>query len=176
MLRALLAKRFGLVARHETRQQEVYMLTPTDGRRSTPGLRVAADPCAPIQPARLAVVFTPGSPAPGGAPTGEPVVSLSNPPRCQRMSFPGFIAARQVEMPEFAAMLTWFARRPVIDRSGMAGEYDIDLTFAPDPALSTGDAVSLFTAIQEQLGLKLEATRGPVDVLVIDSADRPRPN
>ena len=176
MMRTLLAGRFGLVSRHETRQQEVYMLTPTGSKRPTPGLRAAADPCSPIQPARLAVVFTPGSPVPGGAPVGEPVVSLSSPPRCQRMSFPGFIAARQIRMPEFAVMLTWFARRPVIDRSGMAGEYDIDLTFAPDPALSTGDAVSLFTAIQKQLGLKLEATSGPVDVLVIDSAEQPGPN
>lgn len=176
MLRTLLAGRFGLVARHETRQQDVYELTPTDTRRPTPGLRAAADPCAPIQPAQLGVLFTPGSPAPGGAPVGEPVASLSNPPKCQRMSFPGFLAARQIRMPEFAVMLTWFAGRPVIDRSGMAGEYDIDLTFAPDPAVAAGDAVSLFTAVREQLGLKLEAARGPVEVLVIDAVERPSPN
>jgi uncharacterized protein (TIGR03435 family) len=73
-------------------------------------------------------------------------------------------------------MLTWFAGRPVIDRSNMAGDYDIDLTFAPDPAVGAGDAVSLFTAVQEQLGLKLEATRGPVKVLLIDAVERPAPN
>jgi uncharacterized protein (TIGR03435 family) len=176
MLRTLLAKRFGLVAHYETRQQEVYTLTRTDSRRPTPGLRTAEDPCASIQPARPGVVFTPRSPPPGSAPVGEPVASLGNPPRCQRMSFPGFIGARQIRMPEFATMLTWFAGRPVIDRSNMAGDYDIDLTFAPDPAVGAGDAVSLFTAVQEQLGLKLEATRGPVEVLVIDAVERPMPN
>jgi uncharacterized protein (TIGR03435 family) len=175
MLRTLLAARFGLVARRETRRPEVYILTPTDSKRPTPGLRAAADPCAPIQPARLGVVFTPGSPA-AGVLVGEPVVSLSNPPKCQRMSFPGFIGARQIRMPEFAAMLTWFAGRPVIDQSGMTGEYDIDLTFVPDPAAGADDGASLFTAVQEQLGLKLEVTRGPVEVLVVDAVERPTPN
>jgi uncharacterized protein (TIGR03435 family) len=82
-------------------------------------------------------------------------------------------------MADLAAMLTPFARRTVIDRTGMSGEYDIDLTFAPDSsaaASAIGDFVPLFTAVQDQLGLRLEATRGGVDVLVIDSVERPKPN
>jgi uncharacterized protein (TIGR03435 family) len=177
MLRTLLAERFGLVARRETRQQDIYRLTPAATRRSTPGLRPAAAECQPIRPpARRPIVSTPDAPSAVGGPEGEPVVNLDNLPKCQRMSFPGFIGARQIAIPEFAAALTMFARRPVIDQTGMTGEYDIDLTFAPDPAVATGDNVSLFTALQEQLGLKLDATRAPVDVLVIDGAERPGPN
>ncbi len=175
MLRTLLAERFGLMARHEIRQQDIYILTPA-GKRPTPGLRAAADPCTPIQPARRGVTFTPGSLPTGGAPLGEPVANLSNPPKCQRMSFPGFIAARQITMAEFASILSWFAGRPVINRSGLGGDYDIDLTFAPDPRTGAGDAASLFTAVQEQLGLKLDSARGPVEVLVIDAVERPAAN
>ena len=80
------------------------------------------------------------------------------------------------------------ARRIVVDRTGLAGRYDIDVEFSPEfrpapppgvpdlaPAV-TSDGPSLFTAIQEQLGLKLESARGPVEVLVVDQADRPMPD
>jgi uncharacterized protein (TIGR03435 family) len=70
--------------------------------------------------------------------------------------------------------------RPVIDRTGLGGTYDVDLRFA---ASSLGAAAadapalpSIFTALQEQLGLKLEPARGPVEVLVIDSVQRPTPD
>jgi Protein of unknown function (DUF3738) len=73
---------------------------------------------------------------------------------------------------------------PVIDKTGLTGVYDLDLTWTPEqappgpdgtasPPQSSGDSVSLYTAVQEQLGLKLDAQRGPVDVLVIESAERP---
>jgi uncharacterized protein (TIGR03435 family) len=74
-------------------------------------------------------------------------------------------------------------QRPVIDRTGLIGTWDLDLTFSPDgtrPALSPGSdqdlEPSLFTALQEQLGLKLEWSTGPVEVLVIDRIERPTPN
>jgi uncharacterized protein (TIGR03435 family) len=88
----------------------------------------------------------------------------------------------------FANVLSGSAGRRVIDRTGLTGSFDIELTFDPAPAAKappgapvgpapTDDAKpSIFTALQEQLGLKLEATRGPVDVLVIDQAERPTPN
>ena len=80
--------------------------------------------------------------------------------------------------------------RLVIDRTGLTGRFDLDLEWTPDqmpPPAAPGappsvlppppaDGPSLFAAIQEQLGLKLEATRGPVEVLVIDSAERPQPD
>ena len=79
--------------------------------------------------------------------------------------------------------LSWRVGRPVIDRTGLHYEkvvkdtQPLKLTFQ-DQADTSGDApgISLFTAIQEQLGLKLESTRGPVPVLVIDHAERPTEN
>lgn len=75
--------------------------------------------------------------------------------------------------------------RVVVDRTGLKGTYDVDLTWnfegtadhlgvpLPQP---NRDAPTLFVALQEQLGLKLESTKGPVDVLVIDHAERPTPD
>jgi bla regulator protein blaR1 len=77
----------------------------------------------------------------------------------------------------------------VEDKTGLGGQFDYTLTYAPDPGLggrsdlpgppgggaptAGSDAPSIFSAVQEQLGLKLDSTKGPVDVLVIDSAERP---
>jgi uncharacterized protein (TIGR03435 family) len=65
--------------------------------------------------------------------------------------------------------LAGFSGRVVVDRTGVTGPVDFDLTWTP-PA---GDGPSLFTAIEEQLGLKLEPTRAPVGIMVIDGADKP---
>jgi uncharacterized protein (TIGR03435 family) len=91
-------------------------------------------------------------------------------------------------------MLAQVVQRPVVDRTGLAGGYDFDLRWTPDtlPARPPGtpadqpfrmngveidpNGPSIFTAIQEQLGLKLESTRGPVDVLVVDHIERPTPD
>lgn len=84
---------------------------------------------------------------------------------------------------QFANGLAGQVGRDVVDRTGLTGNYDFILTFAPDPPrgpLPPGvelppvdpDAPSMFTALQEQLGLKLEATEGPVEV-VVESVDRP---
>ena len=75
--------------------------------------------------------------------------------------------------------------RPVLDRSGLTGRYDFDLEFTPDETQFGGAGLKgtpestkpdLFTALQQQLGLRLEATRGPVDTLVIDRIERPSGN
>ena len=89
-----------------------------------------------------------------------------------------------VAMADFARNLGPFTGRPVVDKTGLTGVYDVDLTWTPEQgppgpdgtapqAPPSTDGVSLYTAVQEQLGLKLDAQRGPVDVLVIDSAQRP---
>jgi uncharacterized protein (TIGR03435 family) len=65
--------------------------------------------------------------------------------------------------------------RPVIDATGLDQHYDIQLTYAPDDS-QPGGAPSLFTALQEQLGLKLESRKGPVEVVVIDRVERPSEN
>jgi uncharacterized protein (TIGR03435 family) len=74
--------------------------------------------------------------------------------------------------------LSSYLDRQVLDRTGLTGQYAIKLSFAPvDPGASANDpASSLFQALQEQAGLKLESTRGPVEILVIDRAAKPSPN
>ena len=73
--------------------------------------------------------------------------------------------------------LSWRLGRPVIDRTGLQGKYNLTLEWAEDGGTSAGTVgPSLFTAIQEQLGLRLESTRGPVQVLIIDHAERPSEN
>jgi len=85
-------------------------------------------------------------------------------------------------MADFARNLSGYTGRFVIDKTGLTGRFDMDLKFTPDqlqPAAGNdgaNDFPSLFAAIQEQLGLKLEAQRAPVDTLVIDSAQRAEDN
>ncbi|HEY4363394.1 MAG TPA: TIGR03435 family protein [Bryobacteraceae bacterium] len=82
----------------------------------------------------------------------------------------------KVSMDRFAEFLTGEAGRPVLDKTGLPGSYDLKLDWSPDTAPASADAApslpSLFTALQEQLGLKLEPAKGPVDMLVVDRAER----
>lgn len=93
--------------------------------------------------------------------------------------------ARYATMSEFASILQRSPlERPVVDQTGLVGRYDFDLEFAPDERLWAGilkrpensDKPDLFKAIQEQLGLRLESTTGPVDTMVIDAIERPSAN
>ena len=104
------------------------------------------------------------------------------------MIAPGWISARAITMKQFAATLTQLLRRPVVDETALMEDYDLDLTYTPDqsgpvgppgapgPPPPAADAPSLFTALQEDLGLKLDARRGPVDVLVVDRIEKPSEN
>lgn len=74
-------------------------------------------------------------------------------------------------MAQLADTFASVLQQVVVNRTGLDGAYDIDLTWAADQASES--APSLFTAVEEQLGLKLEATKVPVDVLVIDHVERP---
>jgi uncharacterized protein (TIGR03435 family) len=89
-------------------------------------------------------------------------------------------------MPNLANLFSRLTGRIVTDRTGLAGAYDVDMRFTPEglpnfgppgvpnPAAPTdSNTPGFFTAIQEQLGLKLDAQRGPMDVIVIDHAERP---
>jgi len=86
-----------------------------------------------------------------------------------------------VPLSNFVRNLGGMTGRVVIDRTGLTGPFDLDLTWTPDPVPGAppqepgarGDGASLFAAIQEQLGLKLEAKRAPIEVLVIESAEKP---
>lgn len=81
----------------------------------------------------------------------------------------------KVSMTGLAEFLTDEAGRPVIDNTGLKGAYDLTLDWAVDDSPTVNDSTtgpSLFTAVQEQLGLKLESAKGPVETIVVDSAER----
>jgi len=102
----------------------------------------------------------------------------------------GVLPVQNATMADFAGVMqTAVLDRPVVDQTGLTGRYDFTLRWTPDETQfagmgirvppPTGDASAapgLFTAIQEQLGLKFEATKAPVDVLVVDHAERPTDN
>jgi bla regulator protein BlaR1 len=92
-----------------------------------------------------------------------------------RMTAPGRATGTAVSMGSTAHTMTGWVRRTVVDKTGIDGPMDFTLQWAPDGATDT-DAPSIFTAVQEQLGLKLAPARGAVDVLVVDSAERPSPD
>jgi uncharacterized protein (TIGR03435 family) len=87
----------------------------------------------------------------------------------------GHLVARKVTMGMIAAQLAGrVLGRTVLDRTGIAGEFDINLEWTPDESTDLGP--SIFTAVQEQLGLKLETQKGVVDILVIDHVEKPSEN
>jgi uncharacterized protein (TIGR03435 family) len=90
----------------------------------------------------------------------------------------GSIDARNTSMDRFAEVLSRQADLPVLNRTGLDGVYKIDLKWSMDPSRgpSSPEAPSLYTAIQEQLGLRLRAQKMPLEVLVIDHAERPTEN
>ena len=188
MLRTLLVDRFGLVSHREMRDLPIYVLTAAraDGRLGA-DLRRSGPDCAPIRLPR-------GIPAPPPPPPPSAGVPPSSGPRdpndlagtCPSVGFPGQISYRNITMLQLGNLLGLFAGRPVADRTGLDGVFDVDLVFTPDqpsaapggpaPPAASSDAPSIFTAVQEQLGLKLDASRGPVDVLVIDHIEHPTPD
>ena len=86
-------------------------------------------------------------------------------------------SAKKTTMATLAWMLKTQVERPVIDKTGLTGSYDFDLTYAPgNPPPADATDPSIFTAVQEQLGLKLESTKALFPVIVVDSAERPSGN
>ena len=172
MVRTLLADRFKLAVHTETREIPIYALVMarSDGRPG-PQLRAAAVDCAALLAAARA-----GGPPPPRAPAGER-------PICGMQTAPGRMMAGGYALPDVARNLSNFAGRMVVDKTGLTGLFDLDVTWTPDqmppgplppgaPAIDP-NGPSIFTALQEQLGLKLDSQRGPVDVLVIDHAEQP---
>ena len=180
MLAALLAERFSLRVRHQPRALPVFLLTlaRSDGRLG-PALRRAGGACEPIaRPPDL-------PPRPSrfdSLPRGLTQAIAEG--RCPTMSAPGWMAGRAITMAQLAMRLTPYAGRPVIDRTNLAGEFAFTLRYGPElPPIVAGarvppasDGESLFTAVREQLGLALKAARAPIDVIVIDGAQRPAEN
>ncbi len=96
----------------------------------------------------------------------------------------GRIIGQRGRISQLADRLSTILGRTVVDKTGLTGSYDIDLKFAPHPALQQSpggppadpNGPSIFSAMQEQLGLKLQAGKGPVEVIVVDSAEKPEGN
>ena len=167
MLRQLLIDRFKMVARLETRQVPVYELVlARPDRRLGPQLKAADIACAP---------------GPQEAPSQcRSRISVSG----------GTLLFPYNTMTGFARTLTsmqGMLGRPVVDKTGLTGNYSISLTFAGtdalgvrgpagEPPASTSDSPSIFTALQEQLGLRLNSNQGPVTFIVIDRIERPAPD
>jgi len=85
------------------------------------------------------------------------------------------IKAHHISMKVLASSLQGYIGDPVVDTTGLAGLYDLNLDFTPDESMSA-DGGSLFEAVQQQLGLKLERRKGPVEVVVIDHVEKPSEN
>jgi bla regulator protein blaR1 len=180
MVQRMLAERFMLAAHFEIREQPVYVLRRaqsdgTIGAGLTPTSDEACNAAAstPAGPDRPGPFNIPGSPG-------------SNPPPCGALQFgPGVLIARGIPMEFLAQALTntpvvTGLDRMVVDRTGLTGNHGFNLRFSPPQRMApleggteSEERPSLFTALQAQLGLRLEATDAPVDVLVIDSIARP---
>ena len=164
MLQALLAERFNLKIHHETKQLPVYALTFV---KKSSKLQAASGEMIQLKDGtsvrNRSLLWTP-APLPDGTRSDHLI----------RM----FVRDRSIQ--ELAETLSNLMDRPVLDRTGLKGNFDITVDYEKNPdADNPGLDISgpaMFTAFQEQLGLKFEATRAPVDVLVIDHAEKPSEN
>jgi uncharacterized protein (TIGR03435 family) len=154
MLRTLLAERFKLAFHHEPKVFSIYALEiAKGGSKLKPSTAPATD-----QPTLISTVYP------------------------QRILMP----ARNASMVDFVSVLQRaILDRPVVDKTGLMGRFDFNLEWAPDESQFGGDVGAaptdtpvppFFTAIQQQLGLKLQATQGPIETIVVDHAEPPSAN
>jgi uncharacterized protein (TIGR03435 family) len=174
-MRTLLGERFKLAVHRETRQMDIYelVLARPDGKLG-PALKPTTQDCAAMMAA-----------ARGGPPPGPPP-GPNSPVVCGMRGLPGRLVAGAMPMALLASNLSGQVQRIVVDRTGLSGAWDFEITFAPERPLNPPPGVefppadpnapSLFTAMQEQLGLKLQSTKGPVEVLVVDRIEQPMPD
>jgi uncharacterized protein (TIGR03435 family) len=88
----------------------------------------------------------------------------------------GWLSGQHVEIPRLASWLSDRVGRPVIDKTGLTGKYSFELKWTPEGAPPDRDAPSLFTALPEQLGLRLESQKAPIEMILVDRAERPSEN
>jgi uncharacterized protein (TIGR03435 family) len=181
MLRTLLAERFKVRVHDDTREMPIYTLVKARNDGKLGGqLKPSATDCAAL----MKSAGRDKTPAPG-SPTERPPCGM-------RMGF-GTFSGGGITVTQLAGIISRMPgiNRVVLDRTGIDGAYDVDLQWTPDqlPQRPAGGAPdgpirvngvdvdpngpSIFTAMQEQLGLKLESTKGPVHVIVIDAVDQP---
>lgn len=148
MLQSFLADRFQLKVHIETKELPVYELVVTKG---SPKFHEAAS----------------GNGSADGGKT--PGMWIHN----------NELTATAIPLTSLTAMLSRQLHRTVLDKTGLTGKYDLDLKWAPDDGQDPSpdsSAPSIFTALQEQLGLKLQSSRGPVETLVVDHVEMPSEN
>jgi uncharacterized protein (TIGR03435 family) len=172
MMRALLEDRFQLRTHRETREVPAYVMTVARGgarlQSSQKGSCYQVDRSKPNVP----------------PPPGETRRSCGNSNLTSRGATPPNLSwtANYIDSRLVAGTLSTYFRRPVIDRTGLTGFFDIKLELPPLQPVAATDAAaadsspSVFTVLQEQLGLRVEEGRGPADVLVIDHVGRPTEN
>jgi uncharacterized protein (TIGR03435 family) len=169
MVQTLLEERFHLRSHRETRQLPVYILVVSKPDR----LAESKSECAPLPSGA-----PPPPPQPGKMACGNIFMFPEGASRIR-------ISGTKAPIDSLIDLLSRLTGRPVLNKTGLTGNYDIEVAFAADPnspaagqAPPPEDALgpSLFTALYDNLGLKLESQKGPVAVLVVDTIDRPSKN
>jgi len=177
MLQSLLADRFQLTIHRETKELPIYALVMAkkDGKLG-PGLVESKEgSCTPPDPSKPPPPLEPGKP---------PALGCGG-----LMMQPRALRGVGVGMAQFAPMFSRLLGRTVVDKTGLTGKFDISMEWTPDqaqiarlppdapkPPPSDPAGPSIFTAMQEQLGLKLESQKRPVEMIVVDRAEKPSEN
>jgi uncharacterized protein (TIGR03435 family) len=192
MLQTLLAERFKLKLHRESKTIDVYALILGKGG---PKLK-ESDPADLVDPGRGGAGTPPPPPPPGAGPGRGPGVRMMVTPGGARQ------ISGHMTMAQLTDVMSFFMDRPVVDSTGLTGTYDVDMAFMPDerdqmqnklgpamamagpPPAGAGDAGrpadtiseatagSIFSAVQEKLGLKLDPRKSPAEILVIDHAEK----
>jgi len=189
MLTNLLKDRFQLATHLETRERPFFelVIARPDGKLG-PNLTSTSAECQATIAERIAASKAAAAGRGGPPPLPLALPGPNDPLPCGfARTPPGRLGMSGRTIAQVVPMLADLLGRPVIDKTGLTGLYDLALTYAPEgrvvgpfgptpgatPPPSDPDAPSLSVALQEQLGLKLESARGPVEVLVIDRIERP---
>lgn len=180
MLRSLLIDRFKLVTHNETRDMPIYALVRLRSDRLGPRLEQSTVDCEKLIAERTAAARA------GGAAPQPPSPDTQGRPTCGIRGGFGTLAGNGFPLNQLASTLAQIVGRTVIDRTGLAGTWGFDLKFAMDPAQMPfapppgaqvpaidPDSPSIFRAVEEQLGLKLDSTRGSVEMVIVDRLERP---
>jgi uncharacterized protein (TIGR03435 family) len=175
MLQSVLLDRFRLKVHRETKVLPLYALTAAKSGLKLP--KPTEGGCietAPVKGQR------PPDPCGYATVAFEPAKGLE-------------VEGRQLSMADLIKQLSAILQRPIVDQTGFLGKFDVNLRFAYDQEVTVGignpwlqsnpgqpgdpeGSPSIMTALQQQLGVKLESTKGPVEILVIDRAERPTEN
>ena len=174
MLRTLITERFKLRLRREQRELPVVavVLARDDGRLGAKLTRVQVDCAAYKESFERLQSLPPADPFAPMQPKTCDTLTVSRDGNTR-------VSGRAVEMSEVIRAVSFYLGQggPVLDRTGLPGQFDYDLEFTQNLLPDAPDGrVSIETALREQLGLRAERQRAPVDVLVIESAERPTPD